>query len=178
MKFTKRTAEWRSVKYTHEMDGENHINIHYHVAKTELGKLLAFFSRTPFVHPQYGKFNSLEAFWWWIGAVSPDDRIRSYSGDKARSFGKDWGKQRSDDFYKQIYIANYYRIEQNRTLLRLFKESTLPFTCYYLFKGIEGPHQIDDRNSAQIVPMFEDLRKLFQSGKALNMDNIPDYIHR
>ena len=45
-------------------DGIDHINT-YSKGKTELGKLLTNFAHTPFVHPKYGEFQSVEGFWYF-----------------------------------------------------------------------------------------------------------------
>jgi hypothetical protein len=47
-----------------EEDGVTHINI-YSKGKTELGRWLTNFSYSPFNHPEYGKFLSMEGFWYW-----------------------------------------------------------------------------------------------------------------
>lgn len=46
-------------------DGVTHINI-YSKGKTELGRWLTNFSYSPFNHPEYGKFLSMEGFWCWV----------------------------------------------------------------------------------------------------------------
>ena len=41
-----------------KLDGIEHINI-YSKGKTELGRLLTNFAQTPFIHPEYGRFESV-----------------------------------------------------------------------------------------------------------------------
>jgi hypothetical protein len=46
-------------------DGVTHINV-YSRGNTELGRLLSNFAHTPFSHPEFGEFASVEGFWYWL----------------------------------------------------------------------------------------------------------------
>jgi len=176
MKLPKQTPKKGLVKYDHENDGIDHINIHYYASNTELGRQLSHFSRKSFNHPQYGPFNSLEAFWWWIAAESPDDEIRRCSADKARTIGRLWSKKRGyTDFNKEIFIANYHRIDQNDELKQMFIKSNLPFTYYYLH-GTPPTTQINDKDSKWMVYVFEELRRMFKNDVPLDLEKLPEFL--
>jgi hypothetical protein len=175
----KQPAKKGPVRFRHDTDGVDHINVHYYASKTTLGRELSHFSRKAFKHPQYGPFNSLEAFWWWIRAETPDDQIRRCSADKARSMGRDWEKKRTKDnaseFAREIFIANWHRIDQNQGLKEMLIESDLPFTYYYL-QGKEPVTQIDDKDSAWMIQVFENLRRMFKEGVSLDENDLPAFL--
>jgi hypothetical protein len=55
-----------------KQDGINHINI-YSKGKTELGRLLTNFARTPIETP-FGHFESGEGYWFWLRASKLSNR--------------------------------------------------------------------------------------------------------
>lgn len=128
------------VKSIAERDGVDHINVDNNHGKTELGRMLANFPRTPFTHPEYGPFASIEGFWHWIRAKEPSDDIRGLHGNRARAFGR---KQNNgvyvDNFKEEIIKAIYYKVIQNNNIFELLVQSTLPFKYYYIF----GPHNLE-----------------------------------
>lgn len=140
-------------------DGVNHINIDL-TAATELGRQLAHFSKTPFNHPVFGQFNTMEGFWVYVRSAIPNDDLRYVTGRRAKTMGKSSGSVRVENFEEIILQANYYRVEQHPELLKLLVESTLPFENYYLY----GDQQIMIRPAASsiMISMFENLRSLFK----------------
>jgi len=153
-------VETKKIVYMPENDGIDHINIWVR-GKTELGRMLAHFYESPFEHPFYGSFNSMEGFWHFIRNKEHDDRLRSLSGMAAKNLGKEQNCCRIENFTEIINAANYYKIEQNARLKEMFVESTLPFTMYYLFtpKGDAEGHSdqvITNASHNWIVKGFED----------------------
>ena len=172
--------------YDPEEDGITHINIWY-LGKTELGKMLSHFYKSPFHHPYFGTFNSMEGFWHYLQSInSPDDAVdpnklgpdgnpvkvprdtlRSLSGNAAKQYGKKLKWSYVDRFYEIISAANFYKIEQNPVLKKLFIESTLPFDLYYLNPPIgdaEGQRKVLTKlvNYKWLVDSFEENRILMQ----------------
>ena len=129
-----------NVKSNTSTDGIDHINIDNNWGKTELGRLLANFPKTPFVHPEYGPFASIEGFWHWIRSANPSDDLRGLFGNRARAFGRKLNNGIFvENFKEEIIKAIYYKIVQNANIYDDFVASTLPFKYYYIF----GPKQIE-----------------------------------
>jgi len=114
-------------------DGVTHINV-YSKGKTELGRFLTNFSYSPFVHPEDGKFNSIEGYWYWLS--SKDDKLRTLSGFLAKQYGRkvkasDW---LNDDKSKaKILEAIKIKIDNNPKMKKLLQENKLPLTHYYTY---------------------------------------------
>lgn len=125
-------------------DGITHINI-YSKGKTELGRLLSNFADTPFVHPRHGKFKSVEGFWYWLSTGMVHEQLRDLTGYEAKKYGKsmveDFGIKNNPSFNDEILEAIRCKLRQNRSLLDMLKESTLPLEHYYCYgdKVIELP---------------------------------------
>ncbi|EKD22616.1 MAG: putative phage protein, partial [uncultured bacterium] len=90
-------------------DGVTHINLWIN-GRTRLGKMLAHFYESPFVHPYFGPFNSMEGFWHYIQNKERDDALRSLSNMAAKNYAKGMTWCRVEDFHKIIMAANYYKI--------------------------------------------------------------------
>jgi hypothetical protein len=114
-------------------DGIKFINIWFK-GKTQVGRMLSHFYESPFIHPYFGPFNSMEGFWHYIQNVERDDALRSMSGMTAKNHGKKLSWHYVDNFHEIINTANFYKIEQNAELKKLVIESELPFTYYYLYE--------------------------------------------
>ena len=137
---TSKAARFENINTISHLDGVEHINVDSVRGKTPLGKLLANFSRTPFTHPEYGPFASIEGFWYWIRMEQPDDALRSLHGGKARKYGKSLNNFIFiNNFKEEIIKAILYKVLQNDNIFDLMVESTLPFKYYYL----HGPHNIE-----------------------------------
>ncbi len=129
-----------NVKSIAHLDGVDHINIDNNNGKTELGRLLANFAKTSFIHPDYGPFASIEGFWHWIRSAEPTDEIRGLYGSRARAFGRKLNNsQYVENFKGEIVSAIYYKVTQNKNIHDLLVSSTLPFKYYYIF----GPKNIE-----------------------------------
>jgi hypothetical protein len=143
-------------------DGITHINIST-AAQTELGRKLAHYSVTPFVHPVYGPFRSMEGFWHYIKCETPDDVLRTLCGNGARSYAKGKKMIWRENFSQIINEANYHRIVQNSDIREAMITSTLPFTYYYLY----GPEQIQihGRISRWLCAGMEEIRCCLKEGR-------------
>lgn len=119
-------------------DGVTHINI-YSKGATELGKLLSNFSKTPFTHTEHGSFQSVEGYWYWLKSGMCEDKLRVLSGFKAKKFGKTLDIIPCEDFEKNIITSIQCKLRQNKYLLKLLIESTLPFEHYYWYGDIDNP---------------------------------------
>ena len=157
------------VKVHQDDDGITHINIGKN-GKTKLGQMLAHFYESPFEHPYFGRFASVEGFWHYVQNKERDDKLRSLSGMAAKNYGKLLTWCYVERFYDIIASANYYKIEQNQELHDLFVESTLPFDLYYLREATgdaegQGSVLIKLDNYINIIKGFEDNRILMHYGE-------------
>lgn len=114
------------------MDGTKVINV-YSRGKTELGRELSNFARTPFRLPLVGWFQSVEAFWYWwtSGGKAPKDTY----GWNAKQVGLDFPRER--DIPTRSLLKSVYKrkLRDNPWLLEAVRKCDLPFTHYYVVKG-------------------------------------------
>lgn len=135
-------------------DGIDHINVNID-AETEIGKMLSHFFYSPFIHPMYGRFANLEAFWQWIKSVERPEVIRTMSAPNAKKEGRHLEKRKVPQFYEVIADANYLRITQNHTIYEALMNSTLPFDTYYLNASGMATRPQD---SVKMIKQFEQIR--------------------
>lgn len=148
-----------------KLDGVTHCNI-YSKGRTELGRQLSHFANTPFVHPHYGPFHSMEGFWYYIKAAEEDDTLRTLWGRQAKEYGKRLPIMRRDNFKQLIIEANFYKIEQTSEIKRMMEDSALRFDHYYLFGN--GPVFVRPPGFGWLVEGFEEIRRLLKWGKLNN----------
>lgn len=152
-----------------DKDGEEFINI-WIKGKTKLGQMLSHFYELPFKHPYFGSFNSMEGFWHYIQNKERNDKLRSLSGMAAKNYGKSLTWKRVDNFHAVIASANFYKIEQNPELKKLFVESKLPFTQYWIHESSgdavgQGDLVVTLTHYQWLVDTFTENRILMQNGK-------------
>ncbi len=142
------------MKYSSETDGIDHINV-YSKGKTELGKFLTNFARSP-VNTEDGKFESVEGYWYWLSCK--DDELRKLWGWKAKEYGRKVGA--SDwlddaEFKRKILDAIEKKIRYSDQFYIQFKESTLPFDHYYNYNG----KIVRPKDGRWVLEFLEELRK-------------------
>jgi hypothetical protein len=121
-------------------DGVDHINV-YSKGKTELGVLLSNFAHTSFTYEGYGKFASVEAFWYYYLTGCKHEHLKNLHGWKAKQEGRKCSQDRIDkcglteEHREVIKEAIRCKLRQNRRIVRMMKESSLPFTHYYEYGG-------------------------------------------
>ncbi len=157
-----------------KMDGVLFINI-YSRAATRLGQKLSHFAQSPFHHPYFGPFQSMEGFWFYMKTGRIDDRLRYMYGYKAKQYGRELKMVRYQHFQEDILAANYQKIISNKPLMDAFVNSTLPFTHYYLHTpkvGVEVPDGYEVKadvifppNSGWLIDGFEDIRTALKEGR-------------
>ena len=121
-------------------DGITHINV-YSKGSTELGRLLSNFAYTPFRHPTYERFASVEAFWYWLSLDKKYDQIKPLFGYKCKQTARELianGAVRVsiDDFKEQIKEAITLKLQQHPGIVKLLKDTKLPLTHYYVYGKI------------------------------------------
>ena len=159
--------------YTPDMDGKNHINIHLE-SKTDVGRKICHFFRSPFTHPILGPFVSMEGFWHYIQSIERPETMRELYGMRAKEAGKLLTWRKVNNFKDIILAANYYKIEQDEELKKEFLRSSLPFDMYYVFVPEVGePMQIRRDQNKWLIECFEKIRTMMQHGErpVLNPDD-------
>lgn len=124
------------------LDGIEHINI-YSKGKTEVGRMLTNFAYSPFSHPEYGSFVSVEGFWYWLRNGKQHDRLRTMYGFRAKEFGKQFESVGCATFQEDVLEAIRCKLRQNRNILKMLVDSTLPLEHYYWYGDINNPKVYD-----------------------------------
>jgi hypothetical protein len=121
-------------------DGVTHINV-YSKGRTRLGRGLSNFDHLRFVHPRYGTFASMEAYWYWVASGMTHDELRPLFGFSAKSQGIRLPKVNLIPFeFQQLIVEGLIcKISQHPDLLKDFIHSTLPFKHYFVYGKVE-PH--------------------------------------
>lgn len=120
-----------------EADGITHINV-YSKGKTEAGRFMSNFAYTPFHHPKYGYFASVEALWYWLSCKN--DALRPLHGFAAKKLGRelrapDWVED--FNFKHDIKTGILAKLEANPEGAKLVSNTklTLPLVHYYNMRG-------------------------------------------
>lgn len=113
-------------------DGVTHINI-YSKGVTELGRMLSNFAYSPFRHESFGDFHSVEGFWYWLKTGQKHDQLRTLSGFLAKREGKKFERVDVPNFNEHVKEAIRCKLRQNKVLLNMLVDSTLPFEHYYYY---------------------------------------------
>lgn len=148
----KEFPEWKPVVVMGAGDGIDHINV-YSRGRTEIGRMLSNFYRSPFTHPKHGRFESIEGYWYWLSTGMQFDALRQIYGFHAKKVGREYrskaerGTVRRDplSFERNIKKAMLCKIEQNPDIARRLKENTLPLEHYYLYGKDEDVVRIPEK---------------------------------
>lgn len=117
-----------------EEDGIAHINV-YTKGRTPLGKMLSNLSRFGFLHEDYGWFECLEGYWYWLATGCRHEQFKTMNGWDAKSIGSKMERVELPDFQTRFKEGMRLRLEQNEQLRTELLNSTLPFEHYYDYKG-------------------------------------------
>lgn len=150
-------------------DGVEYINM-YSNCVTRLGQKLSHFARTPFVHPYFGPFESMEGFWYYMKTGKCQDSLRYLYGLRAKTAGRKFPKVNNPNFHEDILAGNWQKIIQDKGLTDSFTSSVLPLTHFYLFSqensNIKNPKRIVifPRNSDWLIDGMEEIRSCLKAG--------------
>lgn len=111
-------------------DGVDHINIS-NQAKTDLGQSLSQDVFIPFVHPVFGKFNTVTGFWYYISSSNRDKCCRTMRSSKLRLMFKGQKLPPVKNFKAIILEAYWLKISQHEAIKKELMESTLLLDCYF-----------------------------------------------
>jgi hypothetical protein len=117
------------------IDGVDHINV-YSKGKTSIGRWLSHFTCAKFEHPRFGRFLSVEGFWYWrLTEESPQrERLRLLSGWAAKQAGRDLARREDPDsaeFRRDVIEAEIAKLEAHPAKRAEFMATTLPLAHYY-----------------------------------------------
>lgn len=133
-------------------DGITHINV-YSKARTLLGQKLSNFAHSPFNHPKYGKFESVEGFWYWILTGKVHEELKELFEYEAKKKGQEFEtkfeidngvqpKLNRDDI-EDIHEAIRCKLRENKDILKMLIHSDLPLVHYYCWYGKEQSYKVD-----------------------------------
>ena len=154
-------------------DGIDHINIWIH-AETDLGRFLALDSDLPVNHSYFGRFCSVETFWYYIQSEERDDRIRTMFGKTLKSFVRRLNRQHVVNFRAMIADTMYQRIQQYPPLLEAVKNSVLPFDYYRFDNRNEVKIPIRPNFFKWLLSALEEIRKAVKEGREPNFGFLMD----
>lgn len=145
-------------------DGVTHINV-YSKGATELGRLLSNFAHTPFEHPIFGSFLSMEGYWYYVKTGFQYQELRHFHGAACKSYAKTLPAVEFAHFKEAILDGIRCKLKQNRNILQLLQESTLPLTHYYFYGTLSNPKVIDQPQHMWQIEEIERIRSLMQARK-------------
>lgn len=126
-------------------DGIDHINA-YSKGRTPIGRKLTNFAHTPFDHPIYGHFESLEGFWFWFITGMQYNNLRKVHGYQAKELGRVClgdsppiiKLKKGQTFQDVIIDVTKCKLRQNTDVLQMLVETgDLPiFHYYYDYKSM------------------------------------------
>lgn len=147
------------------VDGVDHINI-YSRGRTELGRLLSNFARTPFECVD-GRFESIEGYWYWLKLWAHPDReiLRNLYGFEAKKIGKElsddvgaFAEANIENFEHKIKLAIEIKIKAHHHIGKMLMESSLPLEHYYVYADKKV-----DAGYKWIIHHIEELRTSLKS---------------
>lgn len=148
-------------------DGVTHINV-YSRGATQLGRWLTNFSHHPFTYGPYGRFSSVEGFWYYYLTGCKCEQFRSLYGYRAKKEGQKYRGERIDksglsDQDKEVLLeAIRCKLRQNRDVLKALTESTLPLAHYYYYGDKENPKVYYLEQYDWIIQELERIRRLMK----------------
>lgn len=144
--------------YIVEEDGVTHINV-YSKGRTELGRWLSNFAHSPFIHPVYGEFASVEALWYYVATGCKHESLRPLHGWQAKAWGKKHERVEMDtsEFAQIIKTGIRAKLIANPQHLGMLIDSTLPLSHYYVYGGKTVPAGYE-----WIILYIEDIRSSCQ----------------
>lgn len=155
--------------YNPEEDGVTHINM-YSKSKCELGKKLTNFAHTPFEHPKYGHFESVEGLWYFLKTGKIFEEFRKLYGIQAKKKGQSILKSLpgskeeqsiNEDFKEDIQLGIKAKLKSNPEILKELCLTELPLAHYYYWGDKYTGYTVKTLEKYDwITETFEDLRDI------------------
>ena len=153
-----------AIIYHPREEGLNHINV-YSKSQTSLGRALSNFFFSPFIHPVYGKFNTMEGFYCYLLTGNLNEDLRDMKGAEAKAWGKHAIAIRKIDakFKKEIQEGIAHKIIQNVYIQKLLLASGNLMIRHYYFYGDPTTDNIrvydKSKEHSYMLHAIEEIRK-------------------
>ena len=148
-----------------KQDGVDHINI-WQCAESDVGRAMSHGYRRPFTHAIFGKFNSMEAFWYYLQSSERDPKIMDLFGYNLKKYVRENPKgfttRKVLNFKAVIMESNYRRIMEYDGIIEELKNSTLPFDLYYIMP--DGT-RLRPKTHNWLIPGWLEIRNALQENR-------------
>ena len=116
-------------------DGKTHIRLAWD-GRTALGRCIDNSAVTPFEHPEFGTFKSMDAFRLWLATGQTDRRYRHLYGEDASRLVYRCTAVENPRFLPQFHKAFVLKLQQSRlhghTLLEHALQNKLEWVIYFI----------------------------------------------
>lgn len=137
-------------------DGKDHVNI-YSKARTQLGQDLSNFSALGITHPEFGRFASLEAYWYWLATGKRFYELTRLTGVHAKRIGKSYPRVDNSNFQEEFTQGIHLRFQKHPGLYERFMACDLPFAHYYYFGAAENCKLMDSTSNRWVIDLYREL---------------------
>jgi hypothetical protein len=148
---------------TYGEEGVDHINISIK-SSTKLGRFLSNRFKTPFTHPEFGEFQSVEGLWCYLSYEIPskgiEDRIRRLHFSNTTKFVNNLVKKKTDGFKNHIYETILSKMYTHPEMARELIANKLPLLMYYTN---ENGVRVNIGHGDWLIPMFVKIRNQLES---------------
>lgn len=111
-------------------DGVNFINVN-HCAKTEIGKKLSITTNMPFTLPEYGSFNCLMGFWYYLLSQPGDERLRTLHGGACSQRRSTLNLVEFEGWKQIVADALWHQVCSYPEVRQALLDNRLPFRSQY-----------------------------------------------
>lgn len=161
-----------------ELDGRDHINVHHH-ARTDLGLALSPYSEFALIHPQFGRFLTVQGFIAWLSNPNQPDSYRTIIAREVDASMRALGvKPHLPDFAYQYLQATWYKIKSHPKIERWMYDSNLRFEHYYLSNTVDvitkektgNIIRIRNKSAAWMINGMNELRNALWENREPNLE--------
>jgi hypothetical protein len=150
-------------KTTYDEEGVDHINISIK-SNTKLGRFLSNRFKTPFTHPEFGEFQSIEGLWCFLSYEipnpAPEERVRKLQFNNTTKFVNILVKKKTEGFKNHIYETILSKIFTNVDMSKELTANKLPLLMYYT--DVDGV-RVNINHGDWLIPMFVKIRNQLES---------------
>ena len=166
------TIKDRLAKNT-QNDGEHFININFS-GKTELGRALDMTAHAAFEHPDFGHFESVTAFMFYITATETDDSLRGLHGVHCRNHRRNISLRFMDGWRAAVAEAIWLRVCADPKLMNWMIGNSLPYRSQYL--DPEKSAMVTTKDSNWLVPTVRAIEQaLKEAVKYPDREVVPNF---
>jgi len=123
------------VEPRYKQEGVDHINISL-ASNHKLGRFLSTRFKTPFVHPEFGSFNSVEGLWQFLTRHIDDEEtetfVRTFFGSRNTRHLTKLEKKNVANFKEIIFEVMANKLNFSDEYSKILVKNKLPLQMYYL----------------------------------------------